>query len=124
MAIITFGMTRCPLCEQLLIEGDKIVSTSHFMPFGHPYRLWRCSDAAMHKSCFLAWEDREEFIKIYNQVQSSQGQPRRMIEDGEIVVPGETKAEKKDRLRKQQHSYKWNERRARKDKRRFRDDTE
>jgi len=123
MAVIEIGVSRCPLCGQVLTGISNIVATGHFLPFG-PDRLWRCSDAAMHKSCFLAWEDREEFIALYNQVRSSQGRLDRMTEDGEIVVPGETEAEIKDRLRKRQHSYKWNERRARKEKRRIKDDTE
>jgi hypothetical protein len=47
MAIIVQGLTKCPLCAEVIAAGQSIVSTSHFIESPeHP--LWRFSDAAMH----------------------------------------------------------------------------
>lgn len=67
MAMIALGVTRCPLCDEVIEEGHAIVATSHFIADSSD-SLWRYSDAAFHKSCFLAWERREEFVDRYNAV--------------------------------------------------------
>jgi len=119
MAVLTDGFTRCKLCGELLMKKDEMVCTTHFIAnMADP--LWRYSDAAMHKTCFMAWIHRKQFISKYNQHHCSHGSMMQMTEDGEILVHGGTK----NRLRKRQHSYKWNERRARKEKRRRKDDIE
>jgi hypothetical protein len=64
MALILPGL-KCPLCEARLGEGTDLVATSHFVA-DRNHRLWRFSDAAMHRSCFLSWEHRLEFIELFN----------------------------------------------------------
>ena len=66
MALIIRGATRCPLCEAAIGEGDDIVATSHFV-LDESDPLWRFSDAAMHRFCFLRWPLREAFISRYNE---------------------------------------------------------
>src|SRR5262245_49615382 len=88
MALIMRGKTQCALCERVLSEGDDIVATSHFI--GDPYdRLWRYSDAGMHRACLLAWDDRTAFIARYNSIFGpmvwGNGMSDRMEEDGRIT---------------------------------------
>lgn len=88
MAIVCTGITRCPLCGEALEEADPLVATSHFMtdPF-HP--LWSFSDTAMHKPCFLQWERREEFIRLFNDAMALAQYDNEtlyvMQEDGEVI---------------------------------------
>jgi hypothetical protein len=65
VAIILRGKTQCSICGIVIQEQEPIVSTSHFIgEQGDP--LWRFSDSAMHKSCFLDWPLRERFIARFN----------------------------------------------------------
>lgn len=67
MAILLYGLSRCPICDGVINEGDRLVSTSHFIgDWLDP--LSKYSDAAMHKSCFLNWDMRERFVARYNEV--------------------------------------------------------
>jgi hypothetical protein len=65
MALVILGSTRCPLCDHVIVDVDEIVATSHFIADSAD-RLWRYSDAAMHKNCFKNWEYRERFVARYN----------------------------------------------------------
>ena len=67
MALILRGKTECPLCSKVIEDGDNIVATSHFIADDKD-AFWRFSDAAMHESCFLEWDQRQEFISKYNDV--------------------------------------------------------
>ena len=65
MAIVIIDASECPLCGQVLREDEPLVMTSPFIEDpNHP--LWRFHDAAMHKSCFLAWSERPLFIQTFN----------------------------------------------------------
>jgi hypothetical protein len=70
MALIFLGQSRCALCDTILTETDQIVATSHFIA-DRQHPLWRFSDAGMHQTCFLVWEQREAFITLFNQVTAS-----------------------------------------------------
>jgi hypothetical protein len=88
MALILRGLTTCALCDSVLKADDAIVATSHFIADSqHP--LWRFSDAAMHKKCFLNWDQRQAFIDLFNQtvggVTWGNGAYKLMRDDGEIV---------------------------------------
>jgi hypothetical protein len=81
MALIDFGWARCPLCNDVLEEGDDLIATTHFItepedPF------YRFSDVGINRSCFLRWERREEFIARYNAVMGTG--PDVMQPDGTI----------------------------------------
>ncbi len=65
MAQIILGASRCPLCDGVIAEDFGIVATSHFIANASD-PLWRYSDAAMHRACFLAWPHREEFVVKFN----------------------------------------------------------
>jgi hypothetical protein len=66
MALLSRGVTTCPICDAVITEADDIVATSHFIAdYSDPLVLF--SDAAMHSRCFLGWEHRQEFIKKYNE---------------------------------------------------------
>ena len=88
MALIFRGKTKCALCDNVLTVDDAIVATSHFIA-DRQHPLWRFSDAAIHKTCFLEWDQRQAFVGLYNQIVGSitwgSGTYHFMKEDGAIV---------------------------------------
>lgn len=109
MAVIISGLSRCPLCEELLGETEPLVVTWHFMidPF-HP--LYAFSDAAMHQSCFLRWDKREEFVGIFNAavalVDSWGCERHEMQADGQILTfqpSGGAASDRQERCRQAIH---------------------
>ena len=95
MALIFFGKTKCAICSVVINESDDIVATSHFIADpGDP--LCPFSDSPIHRSCFLEWDQRRNFVKKFNDtvggVTFGNGTSQRMRDDGEIVV--EKKAER------------------------------
>ena len=89
MALILLGKTECSICGVVLYEGDALVATTHFIA-DHNDPLWRFSDSAMHKSCFLEWEHRRSFVKKYNDTVGTitwgNGTYHHMEDDGHISV--------------------------------------
>ena len=89
MALILLGLSKCSLCGVALQGGDEIVSTSHFIA-DRDDPLWRFSDSGMHKSCFLSWEQRDNFVKKYNETRGAitwgNETYHHMEDDGEISV--------------------------------------
>lgn len=51
MAVFIVGKTRCPLCEQTIVEGQAIKSFPPFIP-NELDPLWKFSDGVFHASCF------------------------------------------------------------------------
>lgn len=88
MALIFLGSSRCALCERAIEAEDGLVATSAFL--GPEHRLWRYSDAAMHRECFLAWGDRQAFVEAYNSIVgphvAGDGTRHQMLDDGSIRV--------------------------------------
>jgi hypothetical protein len=87
MAILIEGRTECSLCGRILARGEEVVATPHFMrDESHP--LWRFSDSAMHRSCFVAWEHAGEFRSLFNELwpRLMPQHPREMLADGSIVT--------------------------------------
>ncbi len=64
MALLMWGASRCSICRELLVRGQPIVATTHFIgdPADH---LARFSDSGMHAACFAGWEHRDEFAARY-----------------------------------------------------------
>ena len=89
MAIVLLGKTQCPLCQAVLLAGQDLVSSSHFIE-SQTHPLWRYSDAAMHYGCFQAWEHRETFVAEYNRtighITWGNGTRHQMQADGVIVI--------------------------------------
>lgn len=91
MAIIYEGIT-CALCGKVinneLLDADEFVATTHFIDDGSS-PLWMFSDAAMHKSCFMAWPLRQEFVQAHNEamkeVKDRHGLHGHMTDEGEII---------------------------------------
>ena len=54
MALIIGGKSTCPICNHILEDGDDLVATTHFIA-DKTDPLWRYSDSAIHRSCFLSW---------------------------------------------------------------------
>src|SRR5713226_7527119 len=66
MALISFGETPCALCQKVIDKDDDLVATSHFIT-DPADPLCRFSDAGMHRRCFRAWDQREAFIRRFNE---------------------------------------------------------
>ena len=88
MALIFTGKTKCALCSEVVAASDDIVATSHFIRDQND-SLWKYSDAAFHRRCFVAWERREEFIKRFNDTVRpfvfGNGKRHFMQDDGRII---------------------------------------
>jgi hypothetical protein len=65
MALIFRGASCCPICGGVIGHDDEVVATTHFIAEGGD-PMWRFSDAAMHRECFLDWELRKAFVERYN----------------------------------------------------------
>ena len=89
MALIFRGKSECPLCGNVIMDGDEIVATSHFIADSND-PLWEFSDAGMHRSCFLTWDQREAFVAKFNRLVSGitlgNGTYHQMESDGTIAV--------------------------------------
>ena len=89
MALIVRGSSCCPICGIVIGESDQIVATTHFVGDENS-SLWRYSDAAMHRECFLNWELRKQFIDEYNKTMGKltwgNGTFHDMQTDGSILI--------------------------------------
>lgn len=59
--------TECSLCGNVIMDDDEIVAMSHFIADKND-PLWLFSDSAMHRPCFLTWDQRETFVGRFNQL--------------------------------------------------------
>ena len=89
MAIVLRGKTECSVCSNVIMDGDDIVATTHFIADKND-PLWRFSDSAMHRSCFLQWDQRVEFVAKFNRIVGGitfgNGTYHHMESDGGIAV--------------------------------------
>jgi hypothetical protein len=89
VAIVLSGETECSICSKVIIDGDDIVATSHFIA-DESDPLWRFSDSAMHRSCFLGWDQRAEFVAKFNRTVEGttfgDGTYHHMESDGAVAV--------------------------------------
>ena len=86
MALVIRGKTTCSICGQVQRDGADLVATTHFIrDDAHP--LWRYSDSAMHRACFLNWPQANAFRAAFNETCSKADAKhfREMLEDGTIV---------------------------------------
>ena len=89
VALILLGKTECSICGVVINKGDDIIATTHFIA-DQDDPLWRFSDSAMHRSCFLGWDQRQAFVRKYNETTGAitwgNGTYHRMEDDGHISV--------------------------------------
>jgi hypothetical protein len=85
---IEAGRAHCALCGEVIRPGEDAFVTPDFLA-DDVDPLWRFSDAAMHRACFLVWDRRKALVARYNQVTrlwiSPDGSYPRMTSEGEIV---------------------------------------
>jgi len=89
VAIIIRGVTACPICGDVIADGDALVSTTHFI-HDETHELYRYSDSAMHQPCFVRWECRDAFRAAFNKhwPKLLPNHRRQMMEDGSIIPAG------------------------------------
>jgi hypothetical protein len=89
MALILRGKTECSICNSVINNEDQVVATTHFISDSND-PLWRFSDSVIHKSCFLNWKHKQDFINKYNETHGKivwgNGTYHRMETDGRISV--------------------------------------
>ena len=81
MALILRGKTKCSICDTVLADDDDIIGTPHFI-VDPDDPLWGFSDSGMHRTCFVAWPQRDAFIARFN---DAAGRFQRLMDDGSIV---------------------------------------
>lgn len=80
MAIVIGGSSTCALCDEVLEDEHELVMTSPFIE-DTSSDLWRYSDAAFHKNCFMAWESRKRFIDSFNEYYEKHYRGMRVMDD-------------------------------------------
>ena len=88
MERIRAGSAHCALCGDVIRPDEDAFVTPDFLA-DETDPLWRFSDAAMHRACFLVWDRRKAFVARYNSVTRTwiapDGTRPRMTAEGEIV---------------------------------------
>lgn len=86
--MIEAGRAHCALCREAIRPGEDVLITPDFLA-DETNPLWRFSDAAMHRPCFLVWDLRKSFVACYNRVAkrwvAPDGSRPRMTSEGEIL---------------------------------------
>lgn len=88
MERIRGGRAYCALCgDAIRPDEDALLTPDFIADDGDP--MWRFSDAAMHRACFLVWDRRKAFVARYNRLArrwATRGGPRwRMTSEGDVV---------------------------------------
>jgi hypothetical protein len=88
MAFLFPGKTRCPLCGNVIHEGDAVVAFPAFLGPGHP--LSRYSDAAFHGACFARCPDEADVSRLFRRYREIwENRPRHMQSTAEIEEWGQ-----------------------------------
>jgi hypothetical protein len=64
MALISFGKTTCPLCQQVISDKTDCIAFPYISPIPKKYNM--LNDGVAHRSCLSRWENREDFIRCWN----------------------------------------------------------
>jgi hypothetical protein len=93
MALFFPGKSKCALCGEVIAVNEPVIATSHFITDKND-SLWRYSDAPFHKRCFVTWERRQDFVRLYNNTMGAHifgsGKRHHMDDEGFIhLIPVE-----------------------------------
>jgi hypothetical protein len=72
MALVLLGRSKCPLCSEVMKEGEELKAFPAFLPYDH--RFGRFSDAAFHKVCFEKDEDAQavdDMLYVWERIMKS-----------------------------------------------------
>lgn len=83
MAIILLGLSKCPICDELLEETHKVIGLPAISG-KHGDIFERLNDAGVHEECLLEMEGFEEFRNALN-LELERTMRRQMDESGTIV---------------------------------------
>jgi hypothetical protein len=78
MALVLLGKSTCPLCNEVMKEGEELKAFPAFLPYDH--RFGRFSDAAFHKVCFEKDEDAQavdDMLYVWERIMKSM--PRDLV---------------------------------------------
>jgi hypothetical protein len=86
---ITAGQAHCPLCGETIRPDEDALLTPDFLA-DDTDPLWRFNDCAMHRACFLVWDQRKAFVARYNQLMRRWSAPRdselHMTSEGDVIL--------------------------------------
>jgi len=89
MERIEAGRAYCALCSEVIRPDDDALVTPDFLA-DETDALWRFSDVAMHRACFLVWDRRKQFVAHYNRLAQRwlgpDGSHPHMTSEGEVVM--------------------------------------
>ena len=85
---IEAGRAHCAICGDVIRPVDDAFVTPDFLA-DEDDPFWRFADAAVHRTCFLVWDQRKTFIARFNRAArlwvNPDGSHPRMTSEGEIV---------------------------------------
>ena len=85
---IRAGRAHCALCGDVIRPGEDAFVTPDFLA-DDADPLWRFSDAAVHRACFLVWDQRKAFVARYNRLAlrlaTPEGSYLHLTSEGELV---------------------------------------
>lgn len=88
MERIRAGRAYCALCGYAIRPEEDALLTPDFIA-NEADPLWRFADAAMHRACFVVWDQRKSFVARYNRLArrwpAPDGTGWRMTSEGDIV---------------------------------------
>lgn len=65
MALILLGQSKCPICDQVLMDNNSLIALPAISDVNHP--LWEYFDNGFHTFCFNNWDKKSEILKILEQ---------------------------------------------------------
>lgn len=85
---IRAGRAHCALCGDVIRPAEDAFVTPDFLADDADL-LWRFSDAAVHRACFLVWDRRKAFVARYNRLALRLAAPNgsylHLTSEGELV---------------------------------------
>jgi hypothetical protein len=67
MQRVRAGTAICALCHEAISPAEDVVITPDFLA-DEADPFYRFSDAAMHRACFVVWDQRKGFIAQFNRL--------------------------------------------------------
>jgi hypothetical protein len=82
MALIILGKSKCPLCSEVMKQGEELKAFPAFLPYDH--RFGRFSDAAFHKVCFEKDSDAsdvDDMLYVWQKIMDGRPKDLKTIEE-------------------------------------------
>jgi hypothetical protein len=89
MAIVVLGQTKCCLCNELLLDGEEIVSLPPLF-YNQRDPAWRLNDSGVHHACLIRVGLADRAMGKLAEVEARAKSPKICVVCGEVITdPGE-----------------------------------